>query len=701
MALTDYRVPPRETSDEFRLGWLRESVQEGTKALSLQSAAEDFQIARDVIAGRAASVPKGRSEVRSGHLKRQIREVVATLSNLRPMWGYHTDNPDYDHNNAVLNKLVQAWWFNTFADLGIRKAIQYAAVLGTGHLIPMWEKDYWVAGRGDIVLDAVGPEDVIPIQLPRNHDLQQAYLVLIRRETPLAQAHAMYPTFSSQIVADSQGPSSTAKAMKKIQSFFAPVLQKFGPRTGQQRREDDLNQPYVTIWHAYIKDVAINQTDRTVPMGDANTSWYYEVPAYGSEIPVGVDANGRTLMRKADFEDSMLYPMRRLCVFTPTALLKDNTSPWWHGRVPVATIQTDDWPWESLGYSLVRDNASLDRSVTELMRYMDDTCRVRLRPPLEYDKNSVAKRDMEKLDTRRENVKIGVDRAMGDGIKPLLPVEFFDIPQFVVQHVENLLKMEDYQLGVNDLSALAKATRLPSADDVEKLLQAAGPIVNDISRNMERSLRDVGEMVKSMFFQFYNARRRVQLLGEMGLVREDFDFEPGSMVPSHMPGESGDQPSAVDYFKRARLHQNNFYFQVTPGSMHSITQMSRKLLYLQLQRSGFPIDPWTMAKVFDVPDFGNPPKGTNGTVIEQWVAWERMKVELANYIQQLGIQNQVAAASAGVAPPSAPANGGGQPRPPAPGGGPHAGGRKPTAQQAPQMVTKDGGTRTTISESGK
>jgi hypothetical protein len=154
-----------------------------------------------------------------------------------------------------------------------------------------------------------------------------------------------------------------------------------------------------------------------------------------------------------------------------------------------------------------------------------------------------------------------------------------------------------------------------------------------------------------------------------------------------MPGEDKNTSSRFNKFQRARQHADNFFFQVTPGTLHEITQMSQKLLYLQLQRAGFPMDPWTLAEVMQIPNFGPAPQGTN-TVMERWVAWQRMRME-----EQAEMQSQLANAAqgaqvAGAANAMHAAAGAARPV-----------GRPPTAQVAPHLEQKDGGTRTTISES--
>jgi hypothetical protein len=237
----------------------------------------------------------------------------------------------------------------------------------------------------------------------------------------------------------------------------------------------------------------------------------------------------------------------------------------------------------------------------------------------------------------------------------------------------------DNVMGVNDLTAIAKARQIPSSDSIEKIMEMAGPVATDRSRNMERSLRDLGEMNKALFFQFFTTARKLQVLGSDGLTQEDYDYDPGNMIPSHLPGEPPDMPSKYSLIERAKWHKDNFVFSVVPNSLHEMTQTTRKLIMIQLWRSGFPIDPWTVAESMDL-DYGPPPQGTV-TVMEKYVAWKRMEME---FMQEM--------AQAQGSPQGAPQ-----------GGRPNGGlqqtaqrGRPPSGVGAPRLQTKDAGTRTTI-----
>lgn len=750
MSQNIFRAPYFAAEANVKLAFWKDLVREGETFIRTQTAYSNFKEARNIIAGiEHQKKPNQLSKTKVNLQKRLIRDVVSTMSNLRPLWNYATDNRELDEQAELLNKLLLNWYQTTFADRSIKKALQYAAVYGTGFLGPDWKSDYWTRGRGDIVLKAYSPENVLPTQLPADNNIQRAYAVTFREEVPINLAHSMFPTLANKIVPDRQAPTGMQRGMGKLGTFLSPVLNRFAADQKTNRAIDNVF-PTVDIYQTYILDLTINETNAPIVMGEPGTYWSYIVPPLNSDIPDGKNADGSPKFRKATVEDAMLYPFRRLVTWCNSTELRDGPSYWWHGRVPAVKLSFDEWAWEFLGYSMTRDLDPIEQSSNTIRRAMDDAANAKLRPAMMYDDRTMAQGTVEAFDTRQPGKAIGVDFTITDTpMRPAVPAEYYRIEPEHFQMIDKNDAMMKYLSGVVDMEAITKAQQLPSSDTVEKIFEMAGPLVTDISRNMEAAMGELGEMVKCMFFEFYTAPRRIQVLGPDGITKSDMEpYDPATLIPSHMPGEDQSVISAYSKIERAKKYMNSFFFRITPNSLHQITQLSRKLLYIQLQKAGQPIDPWTMAEINDIPNFGKPPAGTN-TVYDRWLAFERIKGELQANIQavtmqilgraQLGVQLQNAAvmgqiqqhaaaeqAAEGGAPGGQggpPPQGGGSPPaqggPPAPAGPPAQGGapggasggpglgpgpalghnlpgRPPEFGGTPIIQQKDGGTRSTI-----
>lgn len=699
-----YEFPRREADEKAKLAWLQQGCREAETYLTGQRAYADIDRAIDVLNG--SDDPERNkdslSRVKVNRLKRQIREAVATLSNLRPLWGYKSDNPQFEHQTEILNNLVLSWWHNSFADRAIREALQYAAVQGTGYLSPVWEKDFWFAGRGDVALHAYGPKAVLPIQIGRDHDLQKAYAVIIRTEVPINLARKMYPLQRDKISPDRGAPLEMKKGQRKVSRYVSPALMYAG---GKDKEAEESPFPMCDIYNMYVMDTSYNDSGMDVLMGEPGSNWSYIVPFVGKKIDTGmIGGDGQPIMHTISAEEAMLYPRRRLVVATNYGILYDGPSPWWHGKVPLIQFRLDDWAWDFLGFSLIHDGESIQESNNALFRAIDDSANLRLRPPKIYDKTLMSQGAINLFDTRQPGSALGVDMTMGDPVRFLSEKGQYDVPNWIIDHLQNQEERMSDLMGMKDLTALAKARQTPSSDSIEKLMEMAGPLVTDMSRNMERGLRQLGDLFKAYVFQFYTAPRRVQILGKDGITEEDFYYRPGTLIPATMPGEDPLNPKSREQ-DRAMWHMNNFLFHVTPNSLHQITQMTKKMLYLQLWRDQrFPISPQSVAEALDIPNWGTL---EGNTELDKFINYQRMASELQT---QLAVKQQAAMMQLQMAAQAMMQPGAGQML----GAGIEAGqqleqptfdqnqpqeGRPPSGNSPPSIQQKDGGTRTTVAES--
>ena len=674
MAAKDYRCPPREAHEKDRLAWLKDTKGQALAWLQTQPSYKDFQNAIAMFNGRGSELlTEGLSAVRAGEVRRDIRELVETLADIDVVSAFKSENREYYDKANELNKLNNAWWYMAHPKEQLKAVLQLCAVMGKGFVGQEWDPDFHRKGRGNIACSAYGPHEVLPVQLPRDHDYQKAYAVHIVNEMPIAMAHRKFWKHYDKITADRQSPSWLNKGMEKLAKFLSPVLNLLGAR-GSGPSTDPVF-PTVDIIYTYIADNTINNTGQTIVMGEVGTMWEYAVPSMGTKIPSGLNdpTTGEPLMRDVTFDEARLYPMKRLVIWCSGGILYDDTSYWWHGEFPITAFDLDRWAWEAIGRPLTSDTTELEHSMTRLMRAIDDSANTRLSPPLVINEDVVSEDLGEDFDPRVPGQTIKLSTLQLEAIKPLLPAEFYNVPAFIPDWVDRLQARIQRIIGVLDAQALVKARQMPASDAIEKLQELAGPILKGMSASMELSVTKMGEQWKWLALEFYTVKMRVQIRGKDGVTPEDVDFDPGTLVPSHIAGEDMQKLSQYSRLERAKWMAGQLYFYITPGNLHQITQTTQKLLLIQLAKAGVPVDWWTFARYFQLADFAPEPEGTKN-MLERWVAQQRMMMEF----QALGQQMLQQAAP----------------------GAPQQRGRPPSGLESPRMVQKDGGTRTTISQSG-
>lgn len=685
---SQYEIPLYGGPADTLMGWLLEAVAEGDIWLKAQRPTKEWDRILEVLGpdygGGTGAAAVGQSNTGYNLVRFNYAQIRSTLANFKhagEIVPTEDDAQQFFDRAHLLTNLDRNWERTTFSGLKIRDGLGYALAKGTAYFYQDWDRAAWGPGRGDIRLRAVDAADVTFVQLPKTHEIQQAYVVLIREELPLQLAKRMYgsnPTFASRLKADRESPGWIQKGLQRVQQFISPAL-----RAGGSIRKANDSFPTVDIWHAYTLDGSINQTSESVTMGALDTNWSYSVPALGDPIPQGIinPATGQPFTLPAKPDDCLLFPLRRLTVFARTGVAYDGSSPWWHGDVPLSRLTFNDLPWEALGASQIGDATTMQDGIVSLMRIVEDSAAARMRPPMLID-DRIDKAQATAFDTGKAGATMQTDLSQGSPFEFPFPPDYYNVPSwiagpggFIQQQEERINKIT----SVSDLIAVAKARQIPSSDTLEKLMEMSGPVVQDMVGALVRPLTELGEWRKSYYLQFYTRQRMIRVADPDAIeLMTNVKYVPEKLVPL-IPGESPEASTA-----RRKAYLADYRYEVSESGISELNRMSNVLLYLQATKLGFPISWWTLAKVMRVPNFGPPPAGTN-TELERWVAQQHMTADL-----QVGLAKEMQEAQA---PP--PGSEGGAP--PAPGGGGE--GRPPSFTAPPQLKTRDGGTRSTITTS--
>lgn len=656
---TSWQAPVFEASDETKLGFVKRCIAQGIAWQNENCNTASLQKAMDILAGKSGGTLSSKwAKFTTGDLKRGVLEIVETLADIRPYWGYSTDNKSFLAQSDMMSKVAKAIYMESFVDRAIKDALQYAAVSGAGFIYPYYSRSMFGSGDGEFRFMALGQPDVLPIQLPRGKNYQDAYIVTLAIPMGVAEAHARFPDF---------------------QAFLKPFAKKKYGRTkgGGTERAYDMNrwrlhkidgqlEQFTDIYYTYILDLRINYGEvdekgkpildeqgnaigKELPMGQPGTSWFYTVPYVGQQIKRF--ENGRTVTRAATEDDCRVYPQRRLMISCDGALMYDGPAFDWHGMVPVVPFYLDEWAWEDTGYSLFNGTASTQDAIDDLARSVYRVAMARAKPGKVYNtditsggkEGKLTSRQAEAMDPFDPDTTWGIDGDVKEPVlRPPMPEWCYNVPEWVTKVIEFLQNSIMRQLGLDQVKALEKLRG--NVSDPEKLLDAKGPTVMGTSRSMERGLRDMGEMVKYLILQYMTTGRMMQYVGADGIAPAVFDYSPDMVIPSHLPGEqvtdaAGNPVSSnVTAFDRAKTFARNLRFFITPHSLHYIAQSQQRLNLLALLGKGVPVDPETIAGQFDLPNWGTIDGSTIKEKVFNW-AKEQLteKADIAKLEAFLGL----------------------------------------------------------------
>lgn len=595
-------MPPTQGSTKSVHGWALEAIEEGEAFLRGQPGYDKIDETIDAIMGEDLEVrPSSFSKVTLNKFGKIALDLKSGLTDTKPFWEYRTSNKRFDQQAQMAGKLSTAWYLNRNIDLKFGDVVSYclAAASGYAHLV-------FNSQTQDLDLIPEDPRDVLPVRPGSLISIQESFGVVIRRERPVNYVRKLYPQHAQYIKADRDGSyraeqrSSRAQKMLSGLGLRSGFVENLYKSLGSRPQAASLNVPSVDLFTIYVDDQSRNETGRPIylgnfsPEGSPLDNWSYVVQPGES-----------------------LYPRKRcivLCRSCPEPLY-DGPSIYWHGLFPTPKLTLDPWPWTWLGKSPLKDLLPLHQELKEHLRIVADRNRKFGRPDLVADKNAISQAALNKIDTRRDGLKLRYNPTAGKGIelvdpKPLDPT--------IMATIEFLLSQMDEISGARDLRQLMQMGQIPSVETVEKMLESMSPAVRLRSRVMEAFLREMAHIVMSNFFQFYTLAQRIAVLGPGGMTFEDFDFDPGTLIPDFVMEEDYDEmgvrPSALvrgplPRSERARTFMRQFTYHVAPGSLLAASQITKKLLYLNLARAGW-CDLWTLGEVLEIPNMGEPPAGT-------------------------------------------------------------------------------------------
>jgi hypothetical protein len=675
-----WQVPDPDSTESRKLGWLNEAAQEGALWNRSQRGYEDWTKGLDIISGKESSreVMEYRSKLTGNRLKINIQVAISGLSSIRP-WGGYQASQAFQPYALMMNQTTRALYLANFWDQSIKEALQWASVTNTGWIRPVYRRNMAGWGHGNIELDAFGMPSVLPVQMPSSGDFQRAYAVTLMDEKPIWEAHGMFPDFQDRLKPTSSRYwynaeiRAASQANNQRRSWWNP----FKPK-GQS----DMTNHLIPIRYTTINDLAINTSGRTIPMGEPGSPWYYEVPSFGEEIPAGHDFSGNPVFRKATQNDARMYPYRRLIISSENCVMYDGPAFNWHGELDLIPFCLDKWPWEPIGFSMVHDGYPIQRALDQIDRGTMDKIVADLDRPMAYNMNAVSKREANQVDLMQPRQRIAFDGdAVDKPFQQIAPDDVYRVSPESMNYRKELQADLDYTLQSRDIVELGKARALGrDIDQMEALINANGPRVKDMSRGMEKSVCRIADQVKYLVLQYMDTSRLIPYINEAG-AEAVLDYDPATLVPSHMPGEdvasTDGSPlgSPTPRIQRARWFAQNLPFTLTPHSIHELHQMTYRLMLMQLRQRGAPIAWGDILEANDVPDVKRAPGNTT-----QDRFWAEKEEEMENMVkaQQIaaGLGIDIEALLGGKGPE----------------------GRPPSGQKAPHLEVKGDG-RPVIAES--
>ena len=604
-----------------KIQWLEDKLTEGEAFLSAQAGWELIGRAIEAIMStdeveNLDSPPSQLSNTRTNRVAKIAEDLAAMLSDTKPFWEYSVSNRRFEQHAQIYSKLATFWYQRRDIDLRMAEVVKYYVVAGTGYLHMFWNPDI-----GDIDCCAEDPRNVVPISPSANNSLEACMGVIIKRKVPVSYIKERY-----NITVKSESDGSAVTWLSKARDAASDVVSPIWRWRKSNEKEDLPRIPTVTLKTAYLKDYRTNTKD---DLGDEYTGQAIEMGQWKDQTqPDGsakrIPANNWSyLVPPGD----RLYPHRRMTVWVGQIELYDGPCFYWADQFPIFKLTLNPYPWSWLGKAPVWDLLRLQTSLNKLLRVVDDHAAQVAQPGSIHDKNNVSKSTYDSFDTRRSGWKIRQNPLAGKGVQIVNPPP---LDSAIWEHIQWIQKEMKELSGTMDLEQLMTLKQMPTTSTVENILNAQTPALRFRSRILEAFQRQVAMQFAYNSTEFYTLSFRVAILGPSGIVQDDFDYDPGSLVPDYVGDKEYDQdgnitPEAMlrgplPRYDRAQEFLRRFIFKISAGSLLNSAQMERTMIYFQLARAGT-IDIITLLEQLNVPNIGVENLPDNVRTILDRLAW--------------------------------------------------------------------------------
>lgn len=466
-------------------------------------------------------------------------QLISYLTDIRQSFEVGATNPQYNQTGDVLNKMARAWFVNQDVDMSVATILMYSA-LSTGYGRLVYNKNL-DAGHGDIELVPCGPTEVIPIKPGQN--LQSSQGVIYQKPMPLQWFREEYPVLGEMVPSDDRYSTFKVDRGDPKIPLLGPAFRRLFGQSNITTRQSVMPMGwYREFW---LKDNRRNTSDVDVFVGNPNKAYGYRVSP-----------------------QNKLYPRGRLICMGGPVVLYDGPNPFFHGRFPFADLRINKVPWQWPGPSEFRNQIPLQDIINSILAGILDMVKKAVNPPMAAPENAFSDAAKKNLDPNMPGVKLFY--SLAGGTPPSwqniaqLPSFVFDVMLFAKDELMNLA-------GFLDTGQVASKKIIPGADTLEQMREGQQTMVRLKVRHIETFFREIGEQWIANAFQFYNTARRVQMLGLEGLTWQDFDWNPGTMVPAGMTGEE---------------HWRSFKWKIIPGSLLKSSRTVDQAKAMNLRRQG-------------------------------------------------------------------------------------------------------------------
>ena len=494
-------------------------------------------------------LPNYRPKPVSNEVLSNFWETIGLLTDTRPI--FHISEVGfpgkYSPTSKILNAMVKGWARRD----KFNQTLAFWTMFGMFTTSPV--ALYWNrfargtsgdAADADISMKHLSPKALMRLGPTRPHNLEEDEMVIYRHRETLDWIKRAYPNMGKHVrpqddmssygVEPQVPPTVMPQLFEQLNSGWKRIM------GGSEQSSVRSKYPEAEVCEFWMNDDQENESRNTIWMGPGDGKSTNSAP-WGYWVKPG----------------EKLYPRGRLVIRSNKVTLYDEPNPYYHRKRPFVLMGLHSVPWQQYALSVVKPWMDTNDIMNQIMSGLLQAVKKALNPALMAPKSAIHPDALKQIDSGKPNLKISFNSNAVTGPTWQQPPNIGNYPLPVLELLRRSIKENSGTDAVNQ--ALGKK-QVPGGDTLEKIQFSKTTPIRFKAGNVETGVNEVGELWTATALQFYDASRRVEVLGIDGLTKDDIDDRPGSLIPQGVNSES---------------HVRKFGFQCEEGSLFGFQRQDR------------------------------------------------------------------------------------------------------------------------------
>ena len=472
-------------------------------------------------------LPAYRPKPVSNEVLSNFWETIGLLTDVKPI--FHISEiglpGTYSKTAKILNAMVKGWARRD----KFNQTLAFWTMFGMFTTSPVML--YWNRfARGtsgdasdcDITMKHLNPKALLRLGPTRPHEIDEDEMVIYRHRETLDWIKRAYPVMGKMVTPQTE--MSVYGVEPQVPPTVMPQLFEQLPAGwkrimgGNEFSSVRSKYPEAEVCEFWMYDDSQNESKNIIWMGPGDGKSKDSAP-WGYWVKPG----------------EKLYPRGRLVIRSNKVTLYDEPNPYYHRKRPFVLMGLHSVPWQQWAMSVVKPWMDTNDVLNQLMAGLLLAAKRALAPALMAPKSAIHPDALKQIDANKPNLKISYNSNAITGPTWQQPPNIGNYPIPLYQELKRSIKENSGTEAVNQ--ALAKK-QVPGGDTLDRINFAKTTPIRFKAGNVYTAVNELGELWTGTALQFYDAARRMETLGMDGLVKEDIDDRPGSLIPEGMNSES-------------------------------------------------------------------------------------------------------------------------------------------------------------------